>query len=305
MLIQRLNTANPTATTCTTDSAASEKMAEDPVKRYAATLPMSMSKPTNKDSHIAKRASRFCCSIFSDGSCSSNAVMPSPSIYRACRTSRQVYASPRFQPQNRGTRFHLCVPCDRPELEPSDIVSHTGTKDEAPNRLSERRTVAHLPRGAVRWVTDPWTAFAHPVQRLHVELLVGLDRHKSHARPSHGLGDRLCIDVVVLVGLHERLYMLHAVLASAVLHALFTKNPTQEVGSSACFHANQANAQVSCEMQELLAEELLAHYHFTLNTQPNQVEDCLPEIDTDGVNLHGDASCVCLLYCGGSGGPSH
>jgi hypothetical protein len=40
-------------------------------------------------------------------------------------------------------------------------------------------------------------------------------------------------------------------------------------------------------MQELLAGELLAHYHFTLNTQPNQVEDCLPKIDADGVNLHG------------------
>ena len=117
--------------------------------------------------------------------------------------------------------------------------------------------MAHLPRGAVRWVTDPWTAFAHPVQRLHVELLVRLDRHKSHARPSHGLGDRLCIDAVVLVGLHERLYMLHAVLASAVLHALFTKNPTQEVGRSACFHANQANAQLAVKCKNCLRKNFL------------------------------------------------
>jgi hypothetical protein len=68
---------------------------------------------------------------------------------------------------------------------------------------------------------------------------------------------------------------------------LFTKSPAQEVGSSARFHANQANAQVSSEMQKLLAGKLLAHHDFTLNTQPNQVEDCLPEIDANGVNLHG------------------
>ena len=39
-------------------------MAEDPVYTYAATLPNSMSTPTNNAACIANRASRCCCSSF-------------------------------------------------------------------------------------------------------------------------------------------------------------------------------------------------------------------------------------------------
>ena len=37
------------------------------VNKYAVTLLTSMRKTTIKDSHIAKRASRFCCSVFANG----------------------------------------------------------------------------------------------------------------------------------------------------------------------------------------------------------------------------------------------
>jgi hypothetical protein len=40
-------------------------------------------------------------------------------------------------------------------------------------------------------------------------------------------------------------------------------------------------------MQKLFAGKLLAYDHFTLDTQPNQIEDCLPQIDADAVYLHG------------------
>jgi hypothetical protein len=67
---------------------------------------------------------------------------------------------------------------------------------------------------------------------------------------------------------------------------LFTKSPGQEVRSSARFHAYQSNAQISREMQKLLAGKLLPHHHFALHAGPNHVENCLPDIDADSVYLH-------------------
>lgn len=46
------------------------------------------------------------------------------------------------------------------------------------------------------------------MQRLDVELVDRLDRHKAHGRPLHGLGDRLGVAEVVLLALHERLHEL-------------------------------------------------------------------------------------------------
>jgi hypothetical protein len=64
------------------DSAASEEIAEDPVSRYAATLQTSTSRPTISGSHIARRASRFCCSTLPNHRCSGTALIRDPSIYK-------------------------------------------------------------------------------------------------------------------------------------------------------------------------------------------------------------------------------
>src|SRR6185437_13123562 len=41
----------------------------------------------------------------------------------------------------------------------------------------------------------------NPVQGLHIELLLGLDRYEAHVLFAHGFGDRFAIEEVVLVGL--------------------------------------------------------------------------------------------------------
>jgi hypothetical protein len=51
-------------------------------------------------------------------------------------------------------------------------------------------------------------ALAHPMQGLQIQLVVRLDRNEAHTWPSHGLGDRFRIDIVVLVRLHVRLHIL-------------------------------------------------------------------------------------------------
>jgi hypothetical protein len=54
----------------------------------------------------------------------------------------------------------------------------------------------------------PHPALAHSVQRLQIQLIVRLDRYEAHTWPSHGFGDGFRINVVVLVRLHIRLYIL-------------------------------------------------------------------------------------------------
>lgn len=55
----------------------------------------------------------------------------------------------------------------------------------------------------------------------------------------------------------------------------------------ACFHTNQSNAQVSRKMQKLLAGKLFAHHYLALHAEPNQVENCLTNIDPHAVYLYG------------------
>ena len=53
---------------------------------------------------------------------------------------------------------------------------------------------------------DP--ALTYPVQRLHIQLVVCLDRNKAHRRSPDCFGNRLGINEIALVGLHVRLYVL-------------------------------------------------------------------------------------------------
>src|ERR1019366_2745839 len=51
-------------------------------------------------------------------------------------------------------------------------------------------------------------AITHTMQCLQIELVIGLDRHKSHVLAIHCLGNRFCIKEVVLVRLHKWLHEL-------------------------------------------------------------------------------------------------
>ena len=50
--------------------------------------------------------------------------------------------------------------------------------------------------------------FTHAVKRLQVELLGGLGRNELHGRALHSLGDRLCVEEVVLLSLRIRTHVL-------------------------------------------------------------------------------------------------
>src|SRR6516162_4967933 len=116
--------------------------------------------------------------------------------------------------------------------------------------------------------------FAHSVQRLKVELVVGLDRHEAYTRTCDGFGNRFSIDVVVLVGLHIRLHVLGR--HQPHVMSLFAQGTAQEMRSTASLHADQALAKVRCETKQLSPRALLANHNFTAYVDSNKVKDRLP-----------------------------
>jgi hypothetical protein len=113
-------------------------------------------------------------------------------------------------------------------------------------------------------------AVAHTMQSLQIELVICLDRHKSHVLAAHCLSDRLCIEEVVLVGLHKRLHKL----SRNQLHimALFKQDTTKEVSTRTRLQADQRGLQVRCESNQLPLGELLLQQHHAVITERHQVK---------------------------------
>src|ERR1700747_1076827 len=86
---------------------------------------------------------------------------------------------------------------------------------------------------------------AHSVQRLQVELIVSLDRHKAHRGTGYSLGDGFGIDVVILVRLHVRLDILCR--HQTHVMSLFPQSTAEKMRSPASLHADQALAKVRCK----------------------------------------------------------
>jgi hypothetical protein len=64
---------------------------------------------------------------------------------------------------------------------------------------------------------------------------------------------------------------------------LLSQSSPEKVRPSAGFHANQFDLQVRSEEQQLFARKLLAHHHLAARVKPNQMKDCLAEINADRV----------------------
>ncbi len=124
-------------------------------------------------------------------------------------------------------------------------------------------------------------ALAHAMEGLQIQLVFGLDRHEAHRRPCNRLSDGLGIDVVALVRLHVRLYILRR--NQSHLMSLFPQCSAKKMCTSAGFHANQSDAYVGGEAQQLATRKLLAHYGLANHVKPDQVKHCLTKINADGV----------------------
>src|SRR6516162_1468550 len=139
--------------------------------------------------------------------------------------------------------------CDAPlQQQPADLVDH-------------RRSACH-------------PAVAHTVQRLHIQPFIALDRYEPHRGSSHGFGDGLGIDVVVLVGLHVGLDVLRGNQANFV--ALLAQPATQEMGAATSLHTDESDAQVRSEPQQLRARQPSAYHYLASPVQANKIKNLLP-----------------------------
>jgi hypothetical protein len=86
---------------------------------------------------------------------------------------------------------------------------------------------------------------------LHIELLLGLDRHKAHVLFGHRFGDRFRIQEVVLVRLPVGLYELGGNEPHFV--SLLSECGSQKVGSRTRLQTNQRGRQIRRMGQQLRA----------------------------------------------------
>src|ERR1700746_1479727 len=120
----------------------------------------------------------------------------------------------------------------------------------------------------------------YPVQRLQVELLIGLGWNKARRRSLHGLGHSMSISKIILVSLPKRprigrRHLLHIVPKRAKL----TSNI---VCRHSCFDANEARRQIRKSRPDASARDLLSQDDGAACGEPAHVKCILAHIDADG-----------------------
>src|SRR5260370_1590002 len=146
--------------------------------------------------------------------------------------------------------------------------SYASFEQQSPNLVDDCRATHH-------------PTLAHPMQGLHIQLLISLDRHETHRRPCDSPSDRLGINIVALVRFHVGLHILRR--NQSHLVSLFPQCSAKKMRTSAGFHANQPDVYVGSEAQQLCTRELLAHHDLALRVAPDQMTDFLTQINADGV----------------------
>src|SRR5215472_3933443 len=139
------------------------------------------------------------------------------------------------------------------------------TEVAAPKRISLQHAEIYHP------------ALAHPMQRLQIQLVIGLDRNKAHRRSRDGLR----IEVVALVRLNIRLHIL--CWNQSHLVSLFPQSSAKKMRTAAGFHANQLDTHVRGKAQQLRTREPLAHHNLAVQVNSDQMKNCLTKINADGV----------------------
>src|SRR6202167_837870 len=132
------------------------------------------------------------------------------------------------------------------------------TFQKKPPNLVHYRRASHHP------------TLAHAMQSLQVQLLLRLDRHKTHSRSLHRFRNGFGIQVVTLVRLHVGLHVLRR--HQPHFMTLFAQRPPQKVGSTAGLHANQLHLQIRGEGQQLGARTSLADDHPASGIQSHQMK---------------------------------
>src|SRR5262249_24578999 len=97
--------------------------------------------------------------------------------------------------------------------------------------------------------------------------------------PQGSLCNRLGVVVVVLLSLHERLYVNRR--DDPRLVPQLAQGTADKVGAEACFHADNAGRQSSECLHERQSLDLATESNLAVSTKTNDVEDLLANVDAD------------------------
>src|SRR6516162_677355 len=136
--------------------------------------------------------------------------------FRSSSSNFSCASSSRLTPDNRtSASFQNPGQCGL-YVAPPLPHRYAAFQEQSTNLVDYRGTACH-------------TALTHAMDRLQVQLIIAPDWHETHPRASHGLGDRFCIDIVILVGLYIRLHVLRR--HHSYLVSLFAQDPAQKMRS--------------------------------------------------------------------------
>src|SRR5262249_25306535 len=124
------------------------------------------------------------------------------------------------------------------------------------------------------------TISEHQPRRL---LLFALHGHEPHARPLRCFADRLSIDRVALLSLHERSYISGRDQPNLVTKLSELAGPVMR--PTTCLQRYRATLLGCEEIQQLSSADLLAGYRLTALSRAVNVKDMLRNIQTDHDNL--------------------
>src|SRR6516162_3112934 len=117
-------------------------------------------------------------------------------------------------------------------------------------------------------------------------LLFGLDRNEAHAWPLRRFTDGLCIGRIVLLPLDERLDVGRRDQPHMMAQLSDLTRPIVRTGTS--FHRDDAPGLRCEETEKLRASDALAKQHMPGGIRSMYLENVLPDVQTDRVNLfHG------------------
>lgn len=116
-----------------------------------------------------------------------------------------------------------------------------------------------------------------PVQALHVELLLRLQRHEAHGRARGRLGDRLGIAVVVLLRLDVGADVLGRHQPDGV--PLHGEQPAEVVGAAAGLHRHHAGRQLGRQADNRLSPRTPSQHHRPGRVEADETAAVLAEVD--------------------------
>jgi hypothetical protein len=127
-------------------------------------------------------------------------------------------------------------------------------------------------------------AFPGPVQRLHVELRLGLNLDEPHGRPGCSFRDAFGVSIVILLRFYVRTDILRRHQSYVVPSS--GEQPPKMMGATTGLHPDNARRQFAHTIYQQVSPGSSAHHNGAVLVEANKAADILAEVDSKNCNSH-------------------